>query len=340
MQFILKFYHVSSVSMFKNKNILVTGGTGSFGSHFIKYVLNNYDFRKLIIFSRDELKQFELRNELSSFKNYKKLRFFVGDIRDKDRLKFATKNIDILIHAAALKQVSTAEYNPFEVIKTNIIGSQNVVECSIENKIKKIIALSTDKASAPINLYGATKLTSDKLFISANDYSGLSSSFFSVVRYGNVFGSRGSVAPYFKDLLKKNMKISITDENMTRFNITIDDGVKFVIESLKNMRGGEIFIPKLKSFKVIDLANAITTKNNIIFIGKRRGEKVHESMFTIDECDKIFEYKNYYVMYDSFDKKKHSKIIRNKIKKPFNYSSENANEFLSKTSLKKLFKSI
>lgn len=326
--------------MFKNKNILVTGGTGSFGSQFIKKILNDYEFNKLIIFSRDELKQFKLKNDLSICRNFKKLRFFIGDIRDRERLKFATKNIDILVHAAALKQVSTAEYNPFEVIKTNIIGSQNVVECSIENKIKKIIALSTDKASAPINLYGATKLTSDKLFISANDYSGLSSSFFSVVRYGNVFGSRGSVAPYFKDLLKKNLKISVTDENMTRFNITLDEGVAFVINSLKIMKGGEIFIPKLKSFKVMDLANSIASKENIIYTGKRRGEKIHETMFTKDECDKIYEYSKYYVMYDSVDTRQLKKLKNFKIKKSFNYSSNNTNSFISKNSLKKLFKSI
>ncbi len=326
--------------MFKNKNILVTGGTGSFGSQFIKKILNDYEFNKLIIFSRDELKQFKLKNDLSVCRNFKKLRFFIGDIRDRERLKFATKNIDILVHAAALKQVSTAEYNPFEVIKTNIIGSQNVVECSIENKIKKIIALSTDKASAPINLYGATKLTSDKLFISANDYSGLSSSFFSVVRYGNVFGSRGSVAPYFKDLLNKNLKISVTDKNMTRFNITLDEGVAFVINSLKIMKGGEIFIPKLKSFKVIDLANSIASKENIIYTGKRRGEKIHETMFTKDECDKIYEYSKYYVMYDSVDTRQLNKLKKFKIKKSFNYSSNNTNSFISKNSLKKLFKSI
>ncbi len=326
--------------MFKNKNIFVTGGTGSFGSKFIKYVLDNYEFKKLIVYSRDELKQFDLSNDLSPHKNFKKCRFFIGDIRDKDRLKFATKNVDILVHAAALKQVSTAEYNPFEVIKTNIIGSQNVVDCSIENKIKKIIALSTDKASAPINLYGATKLTSDKLFISANDYSGLSSSFFSVVRYGNVFGSRGSVAPYFKSLLNKNMKISVTDKDMTRFNITLEEGVKFVIDSINVMKGGEIFIPKLQSFKVIDLANSITTKENIIFTGKRRGEKIHESMFLEDECDKIYEYKKHYVMYDSIDNKNLSKIRKFKIKKAFNYTSNNTDSFISKSSLRKLFKSI
>ena len=325
--------------MFKNKNILITGGTGSFGSQFVRVLLKNHQFNKLIIYSRDELKQFEMKNSLINFNNFNKLRFFIGDIRDKDRLKFATENVDILIHAAALKQVSTAEYNPFEVIKTNVIGAQNIVECAIENKINKIIALSTDKASAPINLYGATKLTSDKLFISANNYSGLSKSFFSVVRYGNVFGSRGSVAPYFKDLLSKNQKLTVTDRKMTRFNISLIDGVNFVIECLKSMKGREVFIPKLKSYRVLDLAYAITDHKNIKIIGKNIGEKIHEYMFTEDECEQIYEYKNHYVMYDSIYQK-NSKIKKLKIKKPFNYTSNKTKKFISKNELRKLFKSI
>ena len=325
--------------MFKNKNILITGGTGSFGSQFVRVLLKNHQFNKLIIYSRDELKQFEMKNSLINFNNFNKLRFFIGDIRDKDRLKFATENVDILIHAAALKQVSTAEYNPFEVIKTNVMGAQNIVECAIENKINKIIALSTDKASAPINLYGATKLTSDKLFISANNYSGLSKSFFSVVRYGNVFGSRGSVAPYFKELLSKNQKLTVTDRKMTRFNISLIDGVNFVIECLKSMKGREVFIPKLKSYRVLDLASAITDHKNIKIIGKNIGEKIHECMFTKDECEQIYEYKNHYVMYDSIYQK-NSKINKLKIKKPFNYTSDKTKNFISKNELRKLFKSI
>ena len=236
--------------MFDNKVILVTGGTGSFGKEFIRFVIKNYKFKKIIIFSRDELKQHEFRISLSD-KELKKVRFFIGDIRDKNRLKMAMQDVNILVHAAALKQVPTIEYNPFEAVKTNIYGAQNIIEASLETKVEKVIALSTDKASSPINVYGATKLTSDKLFISANNYSGIKNIKFSVVRYGNVFGSRGSVIPIFLNV--KNNNYNITDVNMTRFNITLEEGVKFVIFSLKNMIGGEIFVPKLKSYKITDL---------------------------------------------------------------------------------------
>ena len=226
---------------FKNMTILVTGGTGSFGQHFITTILKKYSPKKVIVFSRDELKQFEMQNKFSNFKNFHKLRFFIGDIRDKDRLSFAINNeIDLIVHAAALKQVPTAEFNPFEVVKTNIIGSQNVIDCALRSNVSKVIALSTDKAAGPINLYGATKLTSDKLFVSANNYKGWKKIKFSVVRYGNVLGSRGSVIPFFIDKSKQKI-LPITDNEMTRFNITLDQGVKFVIKCFSLMWGGRNF---------------------------------------------------------------------------------------------------
>ena len=231
--------------MFSKKTILVTGGTGSFGQAFVNYILNNHSsIKKIIIFSRDELKQFDMKNLLKKNKNFNKLRFFLGDIRDKDRLLRAFNGVDIIIHAAALKQVDTAEYNPLEFIKTNIIGASNIIEASLDSNVSQVVALSTDKASSPINLYGATKLCSDKLFLAANNYAGSDRIKFSVVRYGNVFGSRGSVVPYFFKKKKENF-IPITSENMTRFNITLDKAIKLVIQVIKNQVGSEILVPKL-----------------------------------------------------------------------------------------------
>ena len=264
-----------------NKSILLTGGTGSFGKNFLKNVVKKFNgIKRLVIFSRDEFKQFELQKEFNMDK-YPFLRYFVGDVRDKQRLKLALKEIEIVIHAAALKQVPTAEYNPFEYINTNIIGAENLIQASLESNVKKVIALSTDKAAAPINLYGATKLCSDKLFIAANNIKGKQDIIFSVVRYGNVMSSRGSIVPYFKELSKKQNFLPITDLRMTRFNILIDDAVDFVIKCLKISKGGEIFVPKIPSYKITDLARAI--KNNCKFkiIGKRPGEKIHEEMITL-----------------------------------------------------------
>ena len=255
--------------MFKSKKILVTGGTGSFGKSLIFYLLDNYDLKKIVIFSRDELKQYEMEKTIpQKFKN--KVRFFIGDVRDLNRLKFAMQDIDIVIHAAALKQVETSEYNPFEAVKTNVLGAQNVIESSLESGVQKVLAISTDKASAPINLYGATKLVSDKLFISANNYKGKRKIIFSVTRYGNVMGSRGSVIPHFINQ-KKQGYIEITHKDMTRFNITLEDAIKFVINNLKNMQGGEIFIPKLHSYNIMDLKQAISIKCKTKFIGIRPG---------------------------------------------------------------------
>ena len=261
----------------RNKTIFITGGTGSFGQAFTNFCLK-YNPKKIIIFSRDELKQFEMKNTIKK-NNLKKIRFFIGDVRDISRLKFAMENVDYVIHAAALKQVPVAEYNPFEAIKTNIIGAQNVIDACLSTKVKKVIALSTDKAAAPVNLYGATKLASDKLFVAANGYKGSKDIKFSVVRYGNVMGSRGSVIPYFLSQKEKNF-LNITDKRMTRFNITLSEGVEFVYLALKNMLGGELFVPKLSSYNIIDLANVINSKAKLKLIGIRPGEKIHEEMIT------------------------------------------------------------
>ena len=327
--------------MFNYKTILITGGTGSLGKKLTFYLLKNYkNIKKIIIFSRDELKQFELKNEIGK-KFQEKLRFFLGDIRDQERLIRAFDGVDYVIHAAALKQVPVAEYNPDEFIKTNIIGSNNVIEAALQKNVKKVVALSTDKAAAPINLYGATKLCSDKLFVSANNIKGNKKIVFSVVRYGNVMGSRGSVIPYFLKTVKKDNKINITDKNMTRFNITIDNAVKFVLESLKISIGGEIFIPKLPSYNIFTLAKAISKYAKINFIGIRAGEKIHEEMITLNDSYNSIYFKENYVLFSSneqmlkFKKKyKNSKIIT----KPFTYSSGNNKNFLTIDKIKQLLK--
>ncbi|MCK5451181.1 MAG: UDP-N-acetylglucosamine 4,6-dehydratase (inverting) [Candidatus Omnitrophica bacterium] len=277
--------------IFKNKTILITGGTGSFGKKFTEMVLTEYSPKKLIIFSRDEMKQYEMRKKF----NDPKLRYFIGDVRDSDRLHRAFNGVDIVVHAAALKIVPTAEYNPFEAVKTNVIGAENVINLAIDNKVEKVMALSTDKAANPINLYGATKLCAEKMFIAANNYSP-DGTIFSVVRYGNVFGSRGSVVPFFKECRKKGI-VPITDERMTRFWITLEQGVNFVIEGIKGMKGGELFIPKIPSMKVSDLADAICPGCEKKFIGIRAGEKLHETMVPIDDGIYTYEYENKFITY-------------------------------------------
>lgn len=284
--------------MLDNVSILITGGTGSFGKKFTKTVLEKYSPKKIIIFSRDELKQFEMQQDDFFRKNYKKIRYFIGDIRDYERLKRAMESVDIVIHSAALKQVPAAEYNPFEAVKTNIIGGQNIIDASIEVGIKRVIALSTDKAAAPINLYGATKLCSDKLFVAANNYKGSHDIKFSVVRYGNVMGSRGSVIPFFISKRKEGL-LPITDERMTRFNITLQEGVDFVLECLRKMWGGELFIPKIPSYKIIDLAKAIAPECKLKIVGIRPGEKIHEEMITETDSINTIEFDNYYVILPS-----------------------------------------
>jgi UDP-N-acetylglucosamine 4,6-dehydratase len=281
--------------MIKNKNVLVTGGTGSFGKSMVERLLNDDQVNKVIVFSRDELKQFEMQSKLKS----DKLRYFLGDVRDYERLKQATYGVDVIIHAAAIKQIPAAEYNPMETIKTNIIGAENIVNVAIENSVSKVIALSTDKAANPANLYGATKLCSDKLMIAGNVLSGARSTRFSVVRYGNVLGSRGSVIPFFIEQAKLGV-IPITHEKMTRFWLTIQEGVEFVLRSLERMQGGEIFVPKIPSFKIIDVARIVAPNVPIKFIGVRPGEKLHEIMITEDDAQFTFEFENHFAILAPF----------------------------------------
>ena len=328
--------------MINNKTILVTGGTGSFGKAFINYVLENFKPKKLIVFSRDELKQRQMSSEFSKKKNNKILRFFIGDIRDYKRLCFALKDVDIVIHAAALKNVPIAEYNPFEAVKTNIVGAQNIIEASIENNVSKIIALSTDKASSPINLYGATKLVSDKLFIAANNFKGKSKIDFSIVRYGNVMGSRGSIVPIFLNHKDKGY-LPITDKKMTRFNITLNQAIEFVFKCMPVMKGGEIFVPKIPSIKITDLATAMYPKFKIKLIGLRPGEKIHEEMVSSNESHNTVELKNFYVIcphseFITWDKNKYLKEFKNSKICPsdFSYNSGTNRHFLTISEIKKM----
>ena len=326
--------------MFNNKTILITGGTGSFGKKIIKKILTDYKPKKIIIYSRDELKQYNLQNDLIKFK--KQLRFFIGDVRDLPRLKKSFDQVNYVIHAAALKHVPVAEYNPFEAVKTNIIGTQNVVDAALEMGVDKVVSLSTDKASSPANLYGATKLTADKLIVAGNYHKGSSLTKFSVVRYGNVFGSRGSVVPYLLKL-KNNDTFTITDTNMTRFTITLNEGIDFVIKSLKNMWGGEIFIPKIYSYKLTDLINAHSINIKTKVIGIRPGEKIHEEMISVNDAINTLEYKNGYVIcpnseFLQWDIEKYKKKINGKpCAKNFSYTSDK-NKFLTINELKKVVK--
>jgi UDP-N-acetylglucosamine 4,6-dehydratase len=284
--------------MFNGKNILITGGTGSFGKKATEIILKRYKPRKLIIFSRDELKQYEMAKTFSD-SEHECMRYFIGDVRDKERLYRAFQGVDYVIHAAALKQVPAAEYNPFEAVKTNIHGAQNLINVSIDQGVKKIIALSTDKAANPINLYGATKLCSDKLFIAGNAYVGRDQTVFSVVRYGNVVGSRGSVIPFFLKQ-KENGVLPITDPRMTRFWITLEQGVEFVLWSLEHMCGGELFVPKIPSMNIMDLAKAIAPECETRVVGVRPGEKIHELMIPQDEARKTLEFDSFYVIQPDF----------------------------------------
>jgi UDP-N-acetylglucosamine 4,6-dehydratase len=284
--------------MLNNKNILITGGTGSFGKKCTEIILKRYKPRRLIIFSRDELKQFEMAQQFPHSK-YDCIRYFIGDIRDKERLYRAFRNVDYVIHAAALKQVPAAEYNPFEAVKTNILGGQNVINVAIDRGVSKVIALSTDKAANPVNLYGATKLCSDKLFIAGNSYVGRDDTVFSVVRYGNVAGSRGSVIPFFLKK-KEDGVLPITDPRMTRFWITLEQGVDFVLTCLKEMVGGELFVPKIPSMNMMDLAKAIAPECKTEIIGIRPGEKLHEVMVPKDDAYRTIEYDNKYIIQPDF----------------------------------------
>ena len=315
------------------KTFFITGGTGSFSKEFIRAILKKNIAKKIIIYSRDEYKQSLLMgSDLVKFKP-NLFRFLIGDIRDKERLDFAIdENIDVVIHTAALKQVPATEYNPFETVKTNVIGAQNLIDCCIKQNIKKIIALSTDKAAAPINLYGATKLTSDKLFTSANFFRGKKDCKFSVVRYGNVMGSRGSVIPLFLKQKENNKFFTITDKFMTRFNITLKESVDFVLFCMNTMKGGEIFVPKIPSYKILDVLKAIKKNPKVKYIGIRPGEKLHEELITISDSINVIESKKYFVILPSY-KKKTGKINKEKL---FSYNSNNNKDFLSVNELKKL----
>ena len=282
------------ISFLNDSVILITGGTGSFGKKCVEMILKNSKPKKLIIFSRDELKQFEMAQTFSDTR-YKCIRYFIGDVRDKERLHRAFSGVDYVIHAAALKQVPAAEYNPFEAVKTNILGAQNIIDTAIDKKVKGVVALSTDKACNPVNLYGATKLCSDKLFVAGNAYVGDEETRFSVVRYGNVVGSRGSVIPFFINKRSTGV-LPITDPRMTRFWITLEQGVSFVLDCLKNMVGGEIYVPKIPSMNIMDLAKAIAPECDTEIVGIRPGEKLHEVMISVDDARNTIEFKDYYII--------------------------------------------
>lgn len=281
------------MSQLDGASVLITGGTGSLGTSLVEYLLTQTKVRRIAIFSRDELKQLHLRTQ---FHEDPRLRWFLGDVRDLERLKRAFHGVDFVIHAAALKQVDTGEYNPMEFIKTNVLGSQNVIDASIDAGVKRVVALSTDKASSPINLYGATKLTADKLFVAANNYSFTYGTTFSVVRYGNVMGSRGSVIPFFREMATTGKPLPITDFRMTRFWISIEDAVKFIIDSLEMMTGGELFVPRIPSMKIIDLARAVAPEANLEEIGMRPGEKLHEEMISADDSRRTIKLDNRFVV--------------------------------------------
>jgi UDP-N-acetylglucosamine 4,6-dehydratase/5-epimerase len=324
-------------SYFKKKSILITGGTGTFGQAFVKKILEDDDLDKIIVYSRDEQKQFEMA-KIFKEGEYSKLRYFIGDVRDYDRLLLALKDVDIVVHAAAMKHVSISEYNPFECIKTNVIGAQNLIRASIERNVSDVIALSTDKACNPINLYGASKLASDKIFIAANNLSGTKGTKFSVVRYGNVVGSKGSVIPFFQDLIKNNSGyFPITDTRMTRFWISINQGVTFVLSNLSQMQGGEIFVPKIPSMNIVDLAKWMAPDFEVRTVGIRPGEKLHESMINIDDGRLTSEYDDRYVINSNILKiSTEGKKISNLVSEGFEYVSNKNTEWLTAVEFRQL----
>ena len=324
--------------MFNNSKILITGGTGSFGKKFIEMSNKKFKFKKIIIFSRDEMKQWDMSQD---YLKDNKIKFVIGDVRDYDRLNENMKDVDFVVHAAATKIVPTAEYNPFECVKTNINGAMNVINAAKTNKVKKVVALSTDKASNPINLYGATKLAADKLFIAANSEDNINITKFGVVRYGNVMGSRGSVIPFFYSL-RKNKTMPITDIKMTRFMISLEEGVKLVWDAFLDLKGGEIYVKKIPSMKVIDIAKSINPKAKLNIIGIRPGEKIHEQMIGLEDAMYTYEYKNYFKILPSlFNWNLDKKRIKNGKKVPYNfvYSSNNNDHWMTQKELKTWIKS-
>ncbi|MBQ3601534.1 MAG: UDP-N-acetylglucosamine 4,6-dehydratase (inverting) [Lachnospiraceae bacterium] len=330
--------------MLNNKTILITGGTGSFGKKCLQMIFQRYNPKKVIIYSRDEFKQYNMKNEMASKVDITKVRFFIGDVRDKERLLRAFNGVDYVIHAAAMKQVPTCEYNPMEAIKTNIHGAQNVIDAALDRGVKKVVALSTDKAVNPINLYGGTKLVSDKLFIAANAYTGVDGTVFSVVRYGNVAGSRGSIIPLFRALIENGeTELPITDYRMTRFWITLDQGVELVFKALEEAKGGETYISKIPSFKITDLAKAMLPHGSMKEIGIREGEKLHEVMVTRDDSRSTYEYEKHYIVYPHFDWLDIHKVLLpggKLVEEGFEYNSGNNKEWLDVEGLKKALKSL
>jgi UDP-N-acetylglucosamine 4,6-dehydratase (inverting) len=324
--------------MLNNKSILITGGTGSFGKNFVETVLRDFpNIKRLVIYSRDELKQFDMAQHYPHEK-YPNVRFFIGDVRDGERLKRACEGIDIIVHAAALKQVPAAEYNPMEFIKTNIIGAENVVNAALDTTVKIVVALSTDKAAAPINLYGATKLCSDKLFIAANNIKGSRDLRFSVVRYGNVMGSRGSVIPFFLDKRKEG-KLPITDDRMTRFNISLEEGVDMVLHAIEQAKGGEVFVPKIPSYRITDVAEAIGPDCKLVNVGIRPGEKIHEEMITESDAMNTLDIGTYYVILPNGTKLREKYLQENNCKEVpagFSYNSGENDQWLSKEEIREL----
>lgn len=313
------------MTIFDGRTVLITGGTGSFGKRFTRTVLDGSGVKKVIVFSRDELKQYEMQQ---LYPDEPRLRFFIGDVRDYQRMYRAFHGVDFVVHAAALKQVPAAEYNPFEAVKTNVHGAQNVIEAAIEQRVERVIALSTDKACSPINLYGATKLVSDKLFISGNAYAGGTATRFAVVRYGNVVGSRGSVVPYFKQLASSG-ELPITDERMTRFWITLDQGVRFVIDSLERMHGGELFVPKIPSMKVTDLALALAPDARLRVVGIRPGEKLHEEMISMPDSRRTVDMGSYYVIQPDMEWWPNQQVAGSPVPDGFSYASDTNAEWLT-----------
>lgn len=324
-----------------DQTILITGGTGSFGKCFTRYILNNYNPKRVIIYSRDEYKQFVMQNEFKEYSD--KLRFFIGDVRDKDRLYRAFKGVDYVVHAAALKQVPACEYNPNEAIRTNIHGAMNIIDAALDCGVRKVVALSTDKAVNPVNLYGGTKLVSDKLFIAANAYSGMNDINFSIVRYGNVAGSRGSIIPFFNKIIKNGgNELPITDYRMTRFWISLEEGVKLVIKALEEATGGETFISKIPSFKVTDLAKAMLPDCKMPEIGIRPGEKLHEIMVTTEDSATTYEYEKHFIVYPQmvFNDRQKINTSGKKVEDGFSYSSGNNTEWLSVEDIQRLLKTV
>lgn len=327
--------------MLNDKTILITGGTGSFGNHFTDYVLRHYKPKKIIIYSRDEFKQFNMRNRLMQYDSI--MRYFIGDVRDQARMRRAFDGVDYVVHAAAMKQVPACEYNPNEAIKTNISGAMNVIECALDMGVRRVVALSTDKAVNPVNLYGGTKLVSDKLFIAANAYSGLKETRFSIVRYGNVAGSRGSVIPFFRSLVEAGKtELPITDFEMTRFWISLEQGVQLVVKALGESRGGETFIAKIPSFKITDLARAILPTCTMKEVGIREGEKLHEVMVTKEDSLHTYEYDKHFIIYPHMSWWDNGRVISGgkQVPRGFEYSSGTNEQWLTVEDLRTLLKNV